>query len=356
MGFTDAQEQELKAKLHKRYIQTREVNGTELNYVSGWHAISQANKIFGFDGWDRQTVEPKLLWSHRRNNKLTCMYATKVRITVKAGEHEIIREGIGTGAGHNEIDDLAHEMAMKAAETDATKRALATFGNPFGLGLYDSRSQSRSKTKKQAKTHSGVNETQPSLTLSLPNQKFITVDTSDALRTAVAETLQSLKTIDDVYAFWEDNLQLLTGLRENSDKEVVQGLIGVFKTRLRDIGIQKGDQKTPSNQAHLFSRPKERRIRDKVHLRFVAHHPCVICGRQPTQAHHVKYAQPRSMALKVSDEYTVPLCNVHHDQLHRAGDEKSWWAQHKLNPLEIAQRLWTVKDKSLPFELEGTPK
>ena len=48
-----------------------------------------------------------------------------------------VREGIGTGFGRAPQPELAHDIALKAAETDATKRALATFGNPFGLALYD---------------------------------------------------------------------------------------------------------------------------------------------------------------------------------------------------------------------------
>ena len=64
--------------------------------------------------------------------------------------------------------------------------------------------------------------------------------------------------------------------------------------------------------------PKEKRVRDPAHLAFVASQPCLICGRRPAQAHHLRFAQPRAMAMKVSDEFTVPVCNTHHDQLHRS--------------------------------------
>ena len=69
--------------------------------------------------------------------RLLCCYSTKVRITVRAGGTVTVREGIGTGIGRSSFPEVAHEMGLKAAETDATKRALATFGNPFGLALYD---------------------------------------------------------------------------------------------------------------------------------------------------------------------------------------------------------------------------
>jgi hypothetical protein len=83
-----------------------------------------------------------------------------------------------------------------------------------------------------------------------------------------------------------------------------------------------------------------KRIRDKHHLRFVASQPCLICGRQPSDPHHLRFAQPRALGLKVSDEFTVPLCRGHHRQLHQAGNEAAWWEGLKINALEIAKGLW----------------
>jgi hypothetical protein len=82
------------------------------------------------------------------------------------------------------------------------------------------------------------------------------------------------------------------------------------------------------------------RLRDKEHCKFVATHPCVVCGRSPSETHHVRFAQPRAMSRKVSDEYTVPVCRLHHRELHRYGDEASWWARINIDPLEIALNLW----------------
>jgi hypothetical protein len=67
-------------------------------------------------------------------------------------------------------------------------------------------------------------------------------------------------------------------------------------------------------------------LRDKVHCKYVATQACLICGRMPSQAHHIRFAQPRSLGRKVSGEYTVPVCRLHHRELHRYGDEASWWA------------------------------
>jgi hypothetical protein len=82
------------------------------------------------------------------------------------------------------------------------------------------------------------------------------------------------------------------------------------------------------------------RLRDKDHCKFVRTEPCVVCGRAPTEAHHIRFAQPRALGRKVSDEYTVPVCRLHHRDLHSYGDEASWWAGVGIDPLPIALELW----------------
>jgi hypothetical protein len=68
--------------------------------------------------------------------------------------------------------------------------------------------------------------------------------------------------------------------------------------------------------------------------------PCLLCGRTPSDAHHLRFAQPRALGRKVSDEFTVPLCRTHHRQLHQSGNEVAWWADMGIDPLPIAQDLW----------------
>jgi hypothetical protein len=82
------------------------------------------------------------------------------------------------------------------------------------------------------------------------------------------------------------------------------------------------------------------RLRDKEHCKFVASQPCIVCGRTPSEAHHIRFAQPRALGRKVSDEYTVPVCRLHHRDLHGYGDETSWWAAVNVDPLPIALELW----------------
>ena len=106
--------------------------------------------------------------------------------------------------------------------------------------------------------------------------------------------------------------------------------------------------------------PKERRIRNPEHLKFVRRQPCLVCGRRPTHAHHVRFAQARALGLKVSDEFTVPLCSVHHDAVHKTGDERTWWARRAIDPLKVAADLWVVSmarrpDKSDERANDDTP-
>jgi hypothetical protein len=51
--------------------------------------------------------------------------------------------------------------------------------------------------------------------------------------------------------------------------------------------------------------------------------PCLVCGRKPSDPHHLRFAQPRALGRKASDEFTVPLCRMHHREVHRADDEKA---------------------------------
>ena len=82
------------------------------------------------------------------------------------------------------------------------------------------------------------------------------------------------------------------------------------------------------------------RLRDKEHRKFVASKPCLVCGRVPSDPHHLRFAQPRALGRRVSDEFTVPLCRLHHRELHRKGDEAAWWQANKIDPIPFALRLW----------------
>jgi DNA recombination protein Rad52 len=134
----------LAAPLDRANVRQREQGRGKVAYLEGWQLIAEANRIFGFDGWQRQTIAVCCVAQCERTIGRDqkpgwgVTYTARVRVTVTAGGLlPLIREG--TGAGHGIDTDLgqAHESAIKEAETDAMKRALMTFGNPFGLALYD---------------------------------------------------------------------------------------------------------------------------------------------------------------------------------------------------------------------------
>ena len=134
MGFSARQTLALRRNLDSRYIRTREAHGRELSYIEGWYAISEANRIFGFDGWSRETIEPKCVLTRENRGTFFAVYIARVRITVHADGATVIREGHGTGEGRGTSPGEVHDIALKAAETDATKRALATFGETVRTG------------------------------------------------------------------------------------------------------------------------------------------------------------------------------------------------------------------------------
>jgi hypothetical protein len=83
-----------------------------------------------------------------------------------------------------------------------------------------------------------------------------------------------------------------------------------------------------------------RRYRDREHPRAIIKQPCLVCGRKPSDPHHLRYAQPRALGRKASHEFTVPLCRMHHREVHRAGDERAWWKAAGIDPLKVAHKLW----------------
>jgi hypothetical protein len=96
----------------------------------------------------------------------------------------------------------------------------------------------------------------------------------------------------------------------------------------------------PTGGDGTLATDKPRRYRNKEHLRYVARQACLVCGRQPSDPHHLRYAQPRALGRKASDEFTVPLCRVQHREAHRVGNEQAWWQGAGIDPLSVAQTLW----------------
>jgi hypothetical protein len=116
MGFSAKQLTALKRNLNGRQIRTRKAHGRELSYIEGWFAISEANRIFGFDGWSRETLDSKCVLAREIRGAFTAVYTAKVRITVQADGLTIIREGHGSGEGHGVSPGEVHDIGLKAAE------------------------------------------------------------------------------------------------------------------------------------------------------------------------------------------------------------------------------------------------
>src|SRR5262245_21596908 len=306
MGFSAKQAKALRRNLAPRYVRTRQASGRELSYIEGWYVISEANRIFGFDGWNRETVDSRCVLARENRGSFVAVYTARVRISVQADGTVIIREGHGTGDGRGASPAEVHDTALKAAETDATKRALATFGKPFGLALYRS-----------AKP--------PSL------------EPDRMVQAVVAAAEHRL-------SFHPDNTTPIPrpsryyGRRQHPS--ITEQLRKESAALAPPLVPEESDQKSERIEKSQLSISQPKRLRDKAHLKFVASQPCLICERQPSDPHHLRFAQPRAIGLKVSDEFTVPLCRVHHRQVHQSGNEETWWNTLNIDPLATAKGLW----------------
>ena len=108
----------------------------------------------------------------------------------------------------------------------------------------------------------------------------------------------------------------------------------------RDAGEPKHRSRSKEIDKSVLTLPEPRRVRDRSHVKSVAHRPCLICGRLPSDAHHLRFALSRALGRKVSDEFTVPLCRGHHREVHHCGDEAAWWRNVGMNPVATARALW----------------
>ena len=274
----------------------------------------------------------------------------------------MVREGSGTGEAKGFSQGQAHELALKSAETDATKRALASFGNSFGLALYDPE-QNGIKRGRNLKGE-GMSPPAPLALYSAAGEVVTVFDNPKEFSQALHQAMLEASNVDDLFAVWQQNVETVRALhrlyRWNSQLGVDGiALVTHLKTCARRFADRKGSDRDPqpslatTSSPHLpakidkslltISEPKQ--IRSKDHLCFVAQQPCLICGRTPSQAHHIRYAQPRGLGLKMSDEFTVPLCAIHHSENHATGDERPWWQERKIDPLAVAAELWTNRNE-----------
>ena len=123
-----------------------------------------------------------------------------------------------------------------------------------------------------------------------------------------------------------------------------------------EVDLQSDELRGPFRQGAIdkgvLALPEHRRIRDRDHVRLIATRPCLVCGRLPSDPHHLRFAQRRALSCKVSDEFTVPLCRGHHRELHRYGDEAIWWSRLGIDVLQVARALW-LEFQSPPDNVRG---
>jgi DNA recombination protein Rad52 len=196
MSFQNEQLDMLNAPLNRNNVRQREQGRTTVSYIEGWHAIAEANRIFGFDGWTRETVDINCVAENPRKigegkawekDGFGVTYTAKVKVTAGG----VVREGVGAGHGIDADPGQAHESAIKEAETDAMKRALMTFGNPFGLALYD-------KEKSNVKTDAEINAPAP------------------ATKDEICAALGACTSRDELVATWKAHAQRLNQMQRDA--------------------------------------------------------------------------------------------------------------------------------------------
>jgi hypothetical protein len=184
-----------------------------------------------------------------------------------------------------------------------------------------------------------------------PRPPNLSPDASEGLRQRLISELEQLAD-SEALASWAYRALPLKNQLSANDAEVVEA---AFAMRLDFVGDsaplsesqkQKGNghrrqpQRSKSGAMEVIVIGKPVRERDRDHLRFVAAQPCLVCGRTPSDPHHIKFAEQRAMGRKVSDRFSVPICRLHHRELHRGGNERAWWEKHAIDPLSVAANLW----------------
>ena len=153
-------------------------------------------------------------------------------------------------------------------------------------------------------------------------------------------------TADDAKLVEEAFEQRLMDLSQAADTETsantasVNDTFGVVATdQPEPVAAERGHQPDGIDKSRLAI-PAPRRYRNKAHLRYVARQPCLLCGRKPSDPHHLRFMQPRALGRKASDEFSVPLCRIHHRLVHRVGNESAWWKEAGIDPIAVARKLW----------------
>ena len=191
-----------------------------------------------------------------------------------------------------------------------------------------------------------------------PRPPSLSQDASEGLRQRLISELEQLAD-PEALASWAHRALPLKNQLSAADAQAVEAAFAARLTRLGEAVPSSGPKKANghggeprrsepgSNEVTVIGKPVRERARD--HLRFVAAQPCLVCGRIPSDPHHIKFAEQRMMGRKVSDRFTVPICRLHHRELHRHGHERAWWQTKGIDPLAVAAVLWAkTHEVSIP--------
>jgi hypothetical protein len=189
----------------------------------------------------------------------------------------------------------------------------------------------------------------------------LSADASANLRHQLIAELEQLVDPESL-AIWAHRALPLKNQLATTDAQIVEV---AFAARLRQLGDAEARLESDQVNGHHSQSPstevnaegvvainKPVRERNRDHLRFVASQPCLICGRTPSDAHHIKFAEQRAMGRKVSDKFAVPICRLHHRELHRRGNEHVWWQNQEIDPLVVAATLWARTHAVAQAEVE----
>jgi hypothetical protein len=196
--------------------------------------------------------------------------------------------------------------------------------------------------------------------------RFLEPQVSRELRDQLIAELESLSSTDEAANWAHRVLGSKNTLTEGDAIQVEQA----FQAKLAVLSGKSLNEEQPDEPEGLRPRRRRRRqslidksaltlaaprrIRDRQHVKSVAKLPCLVCGRIPADAHHLRFAQSRALGRKVSDEFTVPLCRGHHREVHRCGDEAAWWKKAGIDPTVAARALW-LQTHPLPRAANSPP-
>jgi hypothetical protein len=290
-----------------------------------------------------------------------------------------------------QITDIASAQRMGAALTYARRYALFTLVGIAGEDDLDApdlgavpkagnEQPPRSDHRGQSNGHAAAAErpARDSGKPPMPSARSVLAPEQSAiLRERLVAQLADINSADEAAAWAHRNLPAKNTLTAADAQNVEQG----FQARLSTIGDGLAPDGPPnavpdqsvvsavpgtSQQTSTVAKKRSRRgavralgktvrLRDKNHRKFVLRQPCLVCGRVPSDPHRLTFTHPRALGRRVSDEFTVPVCRIHHRELHRSGDEAAWWQKLNIDPLPVALRLWqhTRTDGELATTRDG---